>query len=80
MGLLPFTFGVFAGYLILQITIVLTHSRIISNDDYVNFNSYYYSVENLLDTVAQEQTDYFLDLSEKDVYKTYQAKRHQLNN
>lgn len=72
MGLLPFTFGVIAGYLILQITIILTHSRIISDDDYVNFYMYQINVENLLDKVAKEQTDYFIDLMQTDEYQDYQ--------
>lgn len=79
-----FLLGCIAGYLILQIAIVLTHSRIVSESEYVNitdvrsdFITYKTSVDALLDTICAQQPDYFLDvLTEQDVFQTFIEAEH----
>lgn len=79
MTAIIFTLGCIAGYLTLQITIMLTHSHIVSDSEYVNitdvkadFITYKTSVDALLDTVCAQQPDYVLDvLTEQDVFQNY---------
>lgn len=84
MTVIVFVLGCIAGYLTLQIAIVLTHSRIISDAEYVNiidaksnFVTYKASVDELLDSICAQQPDYFLDvLTEQDVFQNYLEAEH----
>lgn len=84
MTAIVFVLGCIAGYLTLQITIMLTHSRIVSDEEYVNiidaksnFITYKASVDALLDTVCAQQPDYVLDvLTEQDVFQQFLEAEH----
>lgn len=84
MTAVTFVLGCIAGYLVLQITIMLTHSHIVSDSEYVNiidaksnFITYKASVDELLDSICAQQPDYFLDvLTEQDVFQQFLEAEH----